>query len=64
MKMFIISVIVLVTISLTSCQENTSLPPSETSPPSFAYFIQIPDKVQKCPENQRQDNNGICRTVI
>ncbi|KYN04328.1 hypothetical protein ALC62_05094 [Cyphomyrmex costatus] len=73
-KMFVMSVIVLIMInlSLMTCHNDKYRPlrteyqqqeSQENKNFVLTHFIQIPDRPQ-CPENQRLDKHGICRTVI
>ncbi|KYN42072.1 hypothetical protein ALC56_03210 [Trachymyrmex septentrionalis] len=73
-KMFVMSVIVLIVInlSLMTCQNNKNRPlqtgyqqqqTQENNSFSLTHFIRIPNRPQ-CPENQRLDKHGICRSVL
>lgn len=65
-KIFVISVIVLMTINLTLTTYQKNSPPTWTQQqnnnPVLVHFIEVPDR-HKCPANQRRDKFGTCRPV-
>jgi len=71
--MFVI-VLIVINLSLMTCQNNKNRSlqtqdgyqqqqSQENNSFSLTHFIQIPNRPQ-CPENQRLDKHGICRSVV
>lgn len=68
-QMLFITVWMMTFLSLTNCemaQRNRGhFQKSWThNYPLPAYFINVPQKEQKCPKNQQRNIHGICRPVI
>lgn len=69
MKIFIMSIIVLITINLTltTRQKNTYPPPTWTKQQNrdavLVHLIEVPNR-NTCPLNHRRDKYGTCRPVI